>query len=198
MIKANHIGSNIIHFGSISSTNDYLKENNNLPDGTVITADYQTAGRGTKTNIWESARFQNILMGVLLKPDILVSDISKLVKVVSVSIQQTLEKFGINAKIKWPNDVMVGDKKISGILIESSVTKNEVDYVVVGIGINVNQVYFRHLTDIATSIKKELKEVEREHVQVALLENLNKFYLEFLTGKRNYLEIYNRFKYENE
>lgn len=169
-----------------------------MPDGTIITTDYQTAGRGTKTNTWESARFQNILMGVLLKPEILVSDIAKLVKVVSVSIQQTLEKFGIESKIKWPNDIMVGDKKIGGILIESSVTKNEVDYVVVGIGLNVNQVYFRHLTDIATSIKKEKKEVEREHVQVSLLENLNKFYLEFLTGKRSYLEIYNRFKYENK
>lgn len=187
-----------MHFGSISSTNDYLKEHNYLPSGTVVTADYQTNGRGTKQNTWESARFQNILMATILKPDILVSDIAKLVKVSSVAITETLSNFGIEAKIKWPNDIMVNDKKIAGILLESSVTKNKVDYVILGVGLNVNQVYFRHLTETATSIKKELKEVQREHVEESLIKNLNMYYLEFLKGDRGYLEKYNRAKYENK
>lgn len=198
MIKVDFIGENRLHFGSVNSTNDYLKEHHYLPSGTVVTADYQTAGRGTKTNVWESARFQNVLMSVILKPDSLVSDIVKLVKVTSVAIHETLKNFGVNSKIKWPNDIMVNNKKIAGILVESSVTKNKVDYVILGMGVNVNQVYFRHLTDVATSIKKELKEIQKEHVQEFLIEQLNKFYLEFLKGDRGYLEIYNRVKYENE
>ena len=198
MIKVSIIGENKLHFGSVPSTNDYLKKHSYLPSGTLVTADYQTAGRGTKTNSWESARFQNILMSTILKPDILVSDIAKLVKVSSVAIYETLRSFGIESAIKWPNDIMVNDKKIAGILLESSVTKNEVDYVILGIGLNVNQVYFRHLTDVATSIKKELKEVQKEHVHNKLIENLNKFYLDFLKGSRSYLEIYNRVKYENK
>lgn len=182
----------------MTSTNDYLKKHSYLPSGTIVSTDYQTQGRGTKSNSWESARFQNVLIGVLLKPEMLVSDVTRIVKLTSVAIYSTLKKYGIESKIKWPNDIMVNDKKIAGILVESSVTKNNVDYVVVGVGLNVNQVYFRHLSDIATSMKKESIDVEKENVEEVLLEYLNEYYQQFLRGNRDYLDLYNRVKYENK
>lgn len=198
MIKDKSIGNNILRFGSITSTNDYLKEHSYLPTGTVVSTDYQTNGRGTKSNRWESARFQNVLLSFIIKPEMLVCDVVKIVKLVSVSIYKTLKKFGCESEIKWPNDIMVNEKKIAGILVESSVTKNNVDYVVVGIGINVNQVYFRQLSDVATSLKKEGIEIEKENVEEKLILNINHFYKQFLKEEREYLEIYNRVKYENK
>ena len=194
MKKIDVIGINKLHFGSINSTNDYLKENNYLPSGTVVTSDYQTDGRGKQSNVWESARFQNIIMSILIKPDMLVSNITRLTKLTSVAIYKTLESIGIKSVVKWPNDVLVNGKKICGILLESSVTNNEIDYVIIGIGLNVNQVYFRHLTDIATSIKKENVDVQKEHIEETLIKYLNKYYLQFQKGEREYHEIYNKVK----
>lgn len=194
MIKVDTIGENKLHFGSVSSTNDYLKEHNYLPSGTVVTSDYQTSGRGRQSNVWESARFQNVLLSTILKPSILVSDITKVTKLAAVAVYMTLSKYGVESEVKWPNDILVNGKKICGILVETSVTKNEIDYVVLGIGLNVNQVYFRHLSDIATSLKKENVTVQKEHIEELLINNLNEYYIQFLKGERGYQEIYNRIK----
>ncbi len=198
MIKDNVIGSEVLHFGSVTSTNDYLKEHSYLPSGTVVSTDYQTKGRGTKSNSWESARFQNLLMSVILKPDMLVSEVGQIVKLTSVAVYSTLSQFGLDSQIKWPNDVMVKHKKIAGILVESSITKNSIDYIVIGVGLNVNQTYFRQLSEIATSMKKEGIEVQGEDVKGIFIQFLNKYYQQFNKGSKEYLELYKRVKYENE
>ncbi len=137
-------------------------------------------------------------MSVILKPDMLVSEVVQIVKLTSVAVYSTLLKFGLASEIKWPNDIMVNNKKIAGILVESSITKNSIDYVIVGVGLNVNQTYFRQLSDIATSMKKEGTEVQRELVQETFIEYLNTYFNEFKKGNREYLELYKKVKYENK
>lgn len=187
-----------MHFGSLTSTNDYLKEHTYLPDGTVITTDYQTKGRGRHNNIWDSARFQNILMSVLLKPEILVSQTPIITQIAAVAIAETCDNYGVIPKIKWPNDILVGEKKIAGILVESSVMKNDLEYVILGIGFNVNQTYFRTLSDVATSMKKEGISVHREDVERHLIERLNYYYYDFLKGNNKFRDRYNFYKLKEE
>lgn len=188
------IGESSIHFGSLVSTNDYLKEHSYLSDGTVITADYQTKGRGRQSSVWESARFQNILMSVLLKPEIVISQTPMITQIASVAICEVLERHNIAAEIKWPNDVLVNGKKIAGILVESSVKGTELEYVILGIGFNINQSYFRHLSDVATSMKREGVQVHVEDVTRELIQVLNKYYYDFLKGHNSFRERYNYFK----
>jgi len=148
---------NYIKFDTITSTNDFLKRYGkitDLPDFFYVAADFQTKGRGQKVNTWQSECCRNILISFWLRPNIAVQDQQILSAVTALSLVKVLQKFNIpGVKIKLPNDILSGNKKIAGILIENSIKKNTWQNSVIGIGLNVNQTDFVQLPD-ATSMKK--------------------------------------------
>lgn len=145
----------LVTFQEIDSTNDYIKRNYKMLDHMmVVTSNTQTNGKGRSNHKWMSED-GNLYFSVLLKKDIMYSHLFDIMIKISTSIIRGLSNLGINAQIKYPNDILVNKKKIAGILIESA-GLNNLDYVVVGVGINVNQIYFGELQSKATSIKNVL------------------------------------------
>lgn len=148
------IGENIKRFDDLDSTNNFVKRNvSNLEHGTIIVSKTQSEGRGRRDNKWMSKE-GNLYFSFVLKKDIERQCIFRYIVEVSIGIINTLKELNIDSLIKYPNDCLIHGKKVSGILLESSGSKN-LDYIVIGIGINVNQVSFDELTNKATSLKKE-------------------------------------------
>lgn len=127
-----------------SSTNSYVVEHeSSLDDMTMVRALSQTAGRGQRGNHWESEPGANLTFSVLWRPhDFPAREQFAVSEAVACAIVRYLEKHGITAKVKWPNDIYVGDKKISGILIENSLFGPTLSRTVAGVGININQQRF--------------------------------------------------------
>ena len=143
----------IIRFDELDSTNDYLKENHDsFDDQTIVVTKKQTSGRGRLDRVWTS-EIGNLYMSILYKNGKVRDEIFNVMINVSVSIVDLLKQYKIDAKIKYPNDILVDGKKIAGVLIESR-GSNDLDYIIVGIGLNVNQVDFKELNNKATSICK--------------------------------------------
>lgn len=175
------IGEIIKRLVAVDSTNLFmhnaLKENS-LSDGYVIIAEEQTAGRGQIGNTWESAKNENITLSILLYPHFLsIEDQFMLSKIVSLSIIDCLKEVVPDVKIKWPNDIYVGDRKIAGILIENTIRGASFAYTIVGIGLNVNQVRFSDSVPNPTSLKIETKmDFELEQILKKLFNKLNYWY----------------------
>ena len=148
---------NIIKKDVITSTNDYIKDNyETLENYTVVTANYQTKGKGRISRTWESNCCENIIFSMLINDFKNRTDLNLLSLVASVSVHKLLRKYLKNIFIKWPNDILVDNKKICGILLEGKSNKKS-SMIVVGIGINVNQITFSNEIDsLTTSLKKEL------------------------------------------
>ncbi len=137
----------IIHLDSIDSTNNYaatLIRLSRPPEGTVITAQEQTEGRGQRGSSWVSSRGDNLLCSIVLYPRILsATDTFLLSQCMSLALAEMItDRLGRDVWIKWPNDLIVNDKKIAGILIEFSWSESRVQSAICGIGLNLNQVTF--------------------------------------------------------
>ncbi|MEN9971854.1 MAG: hypothetical protein RIS20_201 [Bacteroidota bacterium] len=149
------IGKEFYHLDSVDSTNNFAAKLINdqiCQNSAVILADEQSAGKGQMGNTWESAAAANLLSSFVWKPDNLsVTDQSKISWMISLSVHKLLLRLGIDASIKWPNDIYVGSKKIAGILIENQLEGNHISWVIAGIGLNVNQCQFE--TTNATSVQ---------------------------------------------
>ena len=148
---------NIIKLDAIDSTNNYLKKiilNEGINDYTVVTAKFQTQGKGQLGTEWESEHSKNLICSVYKKNiNIKVQDQFVISALVSLALIKTLRKVNLsNIHIKWPNDIMSDNKKICGILIENIVKENYIKDTVIGIGLNVNQTIFNNLPN-AASIK---------------------------------------------
>lgn len=179
----------IIKFETLPSTNKYLKENYlKYDEFTVITTDNQTNGKGRMTRIWNSTK-DDLTFSILLKPNINSSYISQIPLIIGASLCEIINKY-IKSEIKWPNDIMVNNKKIAGILVEG-ITSNKVDAIVVGVGINVNSVNFPDdLIIKATSLKKELnKTIDKEKLLNQIIKEFIILYTEFLNNNKKYLDI---------
>ena len=166
-------------FDTISSTNDYLlrKEKNKNKDIKICIAEEQTKGRGRRGKSWISPKFKNIYFSLnsYLKKE----DLSGLSIAVALSVSKVLTKINVMSLIKWPNDLLVGNKKICGILIETAKV-GELTKVVIGIGINVNMEYSELIDQEWTSIKLEKKQsVDRNSIITEMINQLcitlNKF-----------------------
>lgn len=135
-----------IEISEVSSTNDYLKRlatEEELLEGFVIAAKYQTSGRGQGENSWESEKGKNLTFSLLLRPNFLnAENMFMISKVISLGIIDYLNSFEDNFEIKWPNDIYYKHKKLGGILIENSLLGNKLSYSLIGIGININQEIF--------------------------------------------------------
>ncbi|MBO4657348.1 MAG: biotin--[acetyl-CoA-carboxylase] ligase [Bacteroidales bacterium] len=155
-------------FKTIDSTNNRIaRDKEELADKTVYMTDFQTAGKGQRGNGWESAKAENLLFSILFKPaDILAEDQFIISQAVTLGIVDYVRSKGITAKVKWPNDIYVGDRKICGILIENAVNGSALVSSIVGIGFNLNQLSFSPsipnpvslsaLTDVQYDLKEEL------------------------------------------
>ncbi len=179
------IGQEITCYPSLPSTNDMAKQKaqEGAKEGTVIVAEEQTAGRGRIKRRWLSPR-GSIALSIILYPPL--DYLPCLIMVASLAVTRSIEQVtGLKAKIKWPNDVLVNDKKICGILVESDVRGNKVDYAVIGIGINVNLEVsdFPRIAPMATSLSRELgRDVSRRDMVQGLLAQAEKLYLALAAG----------------
>ena len=169
-----------IHFESIDSTNTYLKNNyEDLENYTFVSANTQTQGKGRNCRKWDSEN-GNLAFSILLK-DTRYFGLTNCESILSAyTVLQVLKEYGINdLSIKWPNDVYVGDKKISGILLEA-VSKDNIECLIIGVGINVNQTEFDgSYIHEATSMKKVLNKdidlnVFKEKIYLKFIDNLDK------------------------
>lgn len=132
---------NIINLPATDSTNSWLAANcAELPDMTLVAADSQSAGRGQRGNTWESTPAMNLTFSVLHRPQTFRASLQfALSEATALAIVEALSGFGIDAAVKWPNDVYCGDRKICGILIEHSVLGMDIRHSIIGVGLNVNQ-----------------------------------------------------------
>lgn len=130
----------IYYYDKLESTNDKAKElADKLEEGNIILAKEQTKGKGRLGKRWYSTKGKSISMSMILRPKIKAKDIEKITLITSVAINMALKDIGIESQIKWPNDIVIGNKKVCGILTEINVNFSKINYVIVGIGINVNQ-----------------------------------------------------------
>ena len=146
-----------LHFKEIDSTNSYLKNSYKLLDDfTFASADYQSHGKGREDRVWQSNSGENLMFSFLLKNAELLKKSTILSILTAVEVAKEIEKYGIdNISIKWPNDILIKDEKVCGILLEGQVP----DYLVIGVGLNVNQKEFSSgLRRPATSLSLSLKE----------------------------------------
>ena len=149
---------NIIKLDAIDSTNSYLKKiilNKDVSDSTIVTAKFQTKGKGQLGTNWQSEDSKNLIFSIYKKDlGIKVKDQFIISIIISLALIKTLKKNNLpNLRIKWPNDIMSENKKICGILIENIVKEKHIKHAVIGIGLNVNQTIFDNLPN-ASSIKK--------------------------------------------
>lgn len=172
------VGRHIVFLESIDSTNDHAKKiASKAPDGTLVLADEQTKGKGRMDRAWSSQKGEGVWMSLVLKPNIAPHRASVITLIAGAAVARALERFGADAKIKWPNDILLEGKKLCGILTEMSAQMERIDYIVLGIGINVSTMEFPdELKDIATSLKSEGHLLERMDIIIAVLEEFERMY----------------------
>ncbi|NIQ13743.1 MAG: biotin--[acetyl-CoA-carboxylase] ligase [Candidatus Dadabacteria bacterium] len=190
-ISTNIIANDLFLFPEVSSTNeviDKLFNDKYIGDGTVVISDHQTKGRGRYDRKWISPSGLNLYMSLLFKPDIEPSKFPIFTFLSSCALKDTFSLYNLSSSIKWPNDVLIGGKKISGVLTELKYSdKYEVNYLIVGIGVNINltrQHIIKEMSDISekvTSMSIELNnDVNRELFTAELINKLDEYYSKFL------------------
>ncbi len=193
-INTKWAGQSVTCVEETGSTNQELKKlaEEGAVHGTLFVANMQNAGRGRRGREWESTQGDNITMSLLLRPDFAPDIASQLTLVMAASVVKAIEPLtGLSCMIKWPNDVLIENKKVSGILTEMSAEMGYIHYVVIGVGINVNHTAIpEHLADTATSLQLELDQViERATLIAKVLECFEELYEQFcLTGNLSALQ----------
>jgi len=193
------LGREIHYERSIDSTNNLAKKlaAQGAPEGTLVIAEEQTAGKGRLGRQWIAPFGLGIWFSLILRPKITPSQASQITILVSLALQESIvELTGLPAQVKWPNDLLIGEKKAVGILVEMSGEMDTVNYLVVGIGINVNlslEDFPRELQSKATSLKEEKGEaVDRLQLIWLFLKKLENYY-DFLR-QGDYLGLLEKWK----
>ncbi|WJY28575.1 biotin--[acetyl-CoA-carboxylase] ligase [Sporosarcina trichiuri] len=183
-LKTSVYGRTIQYIASCPSTQLIAHEaaQNEAADGTVIIADEQTAGKGRLSRPWSSAAGKGIWMSVIIRPDLPPQQAPQLTLVAAVAIVRAIEECtGVSPSIKWPNDILVNGKKLTGILTELQADPDRVKAIILGIGMNVNQTaedFPEELETIATSLAiEEGRQISRAELAASVL-----FHLEQYTG----------------
>ena len=165
-------------YKELPSTHLYIKENQkNLKNYTIIIADRQTAGIGTHGRSWYTGSGENIAMSILYTPNCSIEKLKKLTLDIAKCIQEAIkELYNIDLTIKYPNDLLLNDKKICGILTEINTISETTNYLIISLGFNVNEINFDEETKkIATSLKKEYKlNFDKEKITFKIIENIDK------------------------
>lgn len=179
-----------IHFETIDSTNTYLKENyEDLDNFTFVSADFQSAGRGRNNRNWKSEKGENLLFSLLIKDKALIDKFSSLSVISAFSIIKALNLEHLS--IKWPNDIYYKDSKLCGILLEA-VTRNEIECLIIGIGLNVNQ---REFVGEYKRTPTSLYQITNQTQDMKIIKDkiFNQLYNDFMKVKEGY-DFYNDIK----
>lgn len=190
------IGNQIQKLQSVASTNEFLqkeiKKGADLKEGYVVVANSQYDGKGLENNNWESAPGLNLILSAYLKPSFIeAQDQFLLNKLVSVSVLDFINSLSSRTsnKIKWPNDIYVNDRKVSGILINNTIGGNDILYSIIGIGININQLTFNSDAPNPVSLRQIFKtELNLDECLRSFLEFFNKRYNQLKSGDFRYIE----------
>ncbi len=184
------IGRNIHYFEKVTSTNQIAKDfiKKNIKEGTIIVSDIQTKGRGRKNRKWFSPK-GGLWFSVVLYPNIPPERGMLITMICSISVAQAIkEETGIECVIKWPNDLLIDGKKVCGILTEIDAEIDQINYAIVGIGININNKIPLYLGDIAVSLKrKKDTNIFRVKLLKSIIKNLDKNYQKMLDKKYEYV-----------
>jgi BirA family biotin operon repressor/biotin-[acetyl-CoA-carboxylase] ligase len=176
------IGKKIYYFDSVASTMNVAMQLGiqGTPEGALVLAESQTKGKGRLGRIWFSPKYKGLYLSLVLRPKILPAQASLLTLLVAISICEAIEDLtSLEAQIKWPNDILVHHKKLGGILTELSAEMDEVNFIVIGIGLNVNNDK-KTLVSGATSLKEQKKEsINRINLLQEILRKIEKNYLVF-------------------
>lgn len=186
------IGRKIHIFDKLTSTNERAHElaMAGAPEGTVVIAESQTSGKGRRGRVWFSSAGGNIYTSIILRPAISPEDAPKLTLVSAVALAEaiieSLKEFGIHSPgIKWPNDILINKKKCAGILTEMKMGSEGLNFVIIGIGINVNMDLYdipMELKTIATSLSIEVKDtLSRELILQSLYSKIENWYKRYLS-----------------
>ncbi|MFH0845196.1 MAG: biotin--[acetyl-CoA-carboxylase] ligase [Pseudomonadota bacterium] len=195
MLGQSIFAQNLIYYESTASTNTLAKKlaEEGAPEGTLVLTEYQTAGKGRKGRRWLSQRYLNLLFSILLMPSLPPNQMFVLTMILALAAMDGIkESSGLQTWIKWPNDLYVGHKKLGGILTEISIKGKKVDYVVLGLGLNVNWNPGKEqdLLYPSTSILAETGIVSpREHLLIGIVKLFEEYYLDILRGE---IEDYHR------
>lgn len=184
-LKTNFIGKNILYFETIDSTHLFAKrlKKQEIQDGMIIFADNQTEGIGTHERKWFTGKAQNLSFDMVFVPNCDLEKISKLTIVLAKCIVNSIDTlYNIKTHIKEPNDVILNEKKLAGILTETTVIAGRLKKLFIGVGININQIEFPGtLEQKATSLKKEFnKDFDRIEIFAKFIELFEKEYLKMI------------------
>jgi BirA family transcriptional regulator, biotin operon repressor / biotin---[acetyl-CoA-carboxylase] ligase len=181
------IGNQIIRIPSTESTNNYANHQirqESINEGTVFLTYDQSAGRGLMNNSWESEPGKNLTFSIVLCPEFLeIRRQFMLSKVVSLGVYRAINKYVADLKIKWPNDIYVGNLKLGGILIENSIMSGLIKNSIIGIGINVNQMVFRSNAPNPVSLQLLTNQhYDVEQILSEVLEAIDDYYHQLKSG----------------
>ncbi|MDE6234012.1 MAG: biotin--[acetyl-CoA-carboxylase] ligase [Lachnospiraceae bacterium] len=177
------IGRNVLYLYETDSTNEYAKKAAlDSPDGTLVVADSQVKGKGRLGKSWSSPHGKAIFMSIILKEHIIPENASMITIVAAIAVLKAIEGITKDAAVKWPNDIVINGKKICGILTEMKSSGMNSQYVVVGIGINVNNTEFpKEIADVAASLYTETGICyDRTEIICRVMKEFEKYYNIFL------------------
>lgn len=197
-LRTKKLAQKLLFFDELDSTNTFCRQNGDkYPDGTLVIANTQTAGKGSRGRGWESPENVSVYMTVLLKPEIRPEHAPRLTPVMALSIVRALRTMGIEAGIKWPNDVVMNGRKLVGILTEMSAEIDYIHQVIIGAGINVLTEQFpEEIAQRATSLLLETgKRFSRSEIAAEIMNCFEEDYHIFLKtcDLSGLLEAYRRF-----
>ncbi len=206
-LTGSFIGRNIYYKEEVDSTNTSAKELSakGMKNGSVIISNYQKKGKGRNGKIWTSPCGCNVYMSILLKPKFSPEVAQGMTILAAVSVADAIaETTALKPQIKWPNDILVNSKKVSGILTEMSTQNMTIEHIIVGIGINVNleeKDMENNIKAIATSLLIESKNmsssngpINRNRLITAIIKKFDKYYEMFLsTGLSSVLQYYQKY-----
>jgi BirA family biotin operon repressor/biotin-[acetyl-CoA-carboxylase] ligase len=187
ILKTEWVGGKIHHFDSLGSTNSeaYQLALNGAREGEVVIAESQEKGRGRLGRHWFSPPFLNLYLSVILRPKISPHQASLITLMAAVATANAIQKFsGLIPLIKWPNDILLRDRKVAGLLNEIHSEMDQIHFVILGMGVNLNmeeQMFPREVRPVATSLKIEMGEtISRKIFLQFLLSELERWYTIFL------------------
>ncbi len=189
LLPGQQLGSNLIHLEEVDSTNNYAKKiaNDNCPHGTVVIAEKQTLGRGRVGRTWESESNNGLWFSIILRPSLQPEEVQLITLAASVAVVEGIYgEQGVCCGIKWPNDIILDNCKLCGILTELSAEPGHVNHVIVGIGVNVNQDsedFGAAISGRATSLKIHTGHKQsRVRLLESILSSFDEIYLDLLKG----------------
>ena len=177
-LSTNSIGQSIQYYPKLDSTNTKAWEliSQNIASGTVVITDNQTIGRGRQANKWISTPGKSLTFSIIMYPNTLPTQINLYSLIAGLAITDCLIENNIKAQLKWPNDILINEKKVGGILCESKLCEGVIKSIVIGIGLNANE----EVTDLFNALRKNATSLQIEsgkqyQLEILLANILNHF-----------------------